>query len=165
MDITPESLAEKFRLYDDDELLELFRSGDLTEMAQSIARVELASRGIDPAQSAAPIPSPSDQQPAPEPEPDSEPAVQGGDLVMVARMLNPVEAEMLRGRLEAEGVPAMVADTLAYQTNVLKLAIGGVRVMVPEAYLAQAREILRADARGDYALDDNTDVGPPVDNP
>ena len=27
MDVTPESLAEKFRLYDDDELLELYRSG------------------------------------------------------------------------------------------------------------------------------------------
>jgi hypothetical protein len=37
--------------------------------------------------------------------------------------------------------------------------------MVPEAYLAQAREIVRADARGDYALDDSTDVGPPTDNP
>jgi hypothetical protein len=46
-----------------------------------------------------------------------------------------------------------------------KLAIGGVRVMVPEAYLARAREIVRADAHGDYALDDGTDVGPPADNP
>jgi hypothetical protein len=158
----PESLAEKFRLYSDEELLELFSSGDLTEMAQSVACVELASRRIDPQRSTAPIPSPSDQEP--ESEPDSEPVVQG-DLVMVMRMLNPIEAEMLRGRLEAEGVPAMVADTLAYQINALKLAIGGVRVMVPEAYLARAREILQADARGDYALDDNTDVGPPVDNP
>ncbi|MBV8746903.1 MAG: DUF2007 domain-containing protein [Xanthobacteraceae bacterium] len=162
MDVTPESLAEKFRLYNDDELLELFRSGELTEMAQTIARAELASRGIDPGRATAPPSRSPDQEP--EPEPDSEPVIQG-DLVMVARMLNPIEAEMLRGRLEAEGVPAMVADTLAYQTNVLKLALGGVRVMVPEAYLAQAREIVRADARGDYALDDGTDVGPPADNP
>ena len=89
-----------------------------------------------------------------------------GDLVTVARMYNPLEAEMLRGRLEAEGVPAMVADTQTAQVNPFyKLAIGGVRVMVPEAYLARAREIVRADARGDYALDDGTDVGPPADNP
>src|SRR5271165_2356314 len=128
MDVTPESLAEKFRLYSDEELLELFRSGDLTEMAQSIAHIELASRRIDPGPPAPPVSPAPDQQP--EPEPDPEPVVQG-DLVMVARMLNPIEAEMLRGRLEAEGVPAMVADTLAYQTNALKLAIGGVRVMVP----------------------------------
>jgi hypothetical protein len=157
MDVTPESLAEKFRLYDDDELLELFRSGGLTEIAQSIARVELASRGIDPARLAAPS--------SPLPDADPEPAVEG-DLVMVARLYNPLEAEMLRGRLESEGVPAMVADTQTAQVNPFyKLAIGGVRVMVPEAYLAQAREIVRADARGDYALDDGADVGPPTDNP
>ena len=152
MDVTPESLAEKFRLYDDDELLELYRSGDLTELAQAVARTELASRGIDP-----PAVSPTDAEP--------EPTVEG-DLVMVARIYDPLEAEMLRGRLESEGVPAMVADTLTAQTNPFyKLAIGGVRVMVPEAYLARAREIVRADARGDYALDDGTDVGPPTDNP
>ena len=152
MDVTPESLAEKFRLYDDEELLELYRSGDLTELAQAVARTELASRGIDP-----PAVSPTDAEP--------EPTVEG-DLVMVARIYDPLEAEMLRGRLESEGVPAMVADTLTAQTNPFyKLAIGGVRVMVPEAYLARAREIVRADARGDYALDDGTDVGPPTDNP
>ena len=152
MDVTPESLAEKFRLYDDDELLELYRSGDLTELAQAVARTELASRGIDP---------PAVSSPDAEPEPVVE-----GDLVMVARIYDPLEAEMLRGRLESEGVPAMVADTLTAQTNPFyKLAIGGVRVMVPEAYLARAREIVRADARGDYALDDGTDVGPPADNP
>jgi hypothetical protein len=163
MDVTPGSLAEKFRLYNDDELLELYRSGDLTEMAQSIARAELANRSIDPGQPAAPIPSASDQEPAP--EPDSEPVVEG-DLVMVARIYDPLEAEMLRGRLESEGIPAMVADTQTAQVNPFyKLAIGGVRVMVPEAHMVRAREIVRADARGDYALDDNTDVGPPADNP
>ena len=150
MDVTPESLAEKFRLYGDDELLELLRSGDLTEVAQTVARAELASRGVDAV-------SP--------PEAEPEPTVEG-DLVTVARMYNPLEAEMLRGRLESEGVPAMVADTQTAQVNPFyKLAIGGVRVMVPEAYLARAREIVRADARGDYALDDGTDVGPPADNP
>jgi Putative prokaryotic signal transducing protein len=157
MDVTPESLAEKFRLYSDEELLELFRSGDLTERAQTVARAELAGRGIDAARSAVPS--------APPPDAEPEPVVEG-DLVMVARMYNPLEAEMLRGRLESEGIPAMVADTQTAQVNPFyKLAIGGVRVMVPEAYLAQAREIVRADARGDYALDDSADVGPPTNNP
>src|SRR6478672_774427 len=108
MDVTPESLAEKFRLYEDNELLELFRSGDLTELAQTVARAELASRGIDPASSAAPSSPPPDEEP--------EQAVEG-DLVMVARMYNPLEAEMLRGRLESEGIPAMVADTQTAQVN------------------------------------------------
>ena len=157
MEITPELLAEKFRLYSDEELLDLYRSGDLTELAQTVAHTELASRGIDPG----PAGTPSSPLPEAQPEPVVE-----GDLVMVARIYDPLEAEMLRGRLESEGVPAMVADTLTAQTNPFyKLAIGGVRVMVPEAYLAQAREIVRADVRGDYALDDSTDVGPPTDNP
>ena len=29
----------------------------------------------------------------------------------------------------------------------------------------KAREVLRADARGDYAIDDATDVGPPSEAP
>jgi hypothetical protein len=155
MDVTREYLAEKFRLYSDEELLELLRSGELTELAQTVVRAELASRGINPAQSTSPASEAPDQEPTAE-----------GDLVMVARMLDPLEAEMLRGRLEAEGVPAIVADTQIVQVNPLyKLAVGGVRVMVPEAYLARAREIVRADAHGDYALDDSADVGPPADNP
>jgi hypothetical protein len=85
MDITPESLAEKFRLYSDEELLELFRSGDLTELAQTVARTELASRGIDPGPA------------APPPEVEAEPVVEG-DLVMVARIYDPLEAEMRQHR-------------------------------------------------------------------
>ena len=80
MEITPESLAEKFRLYSDEELLELYRSGDLTELAQTVARAELASRGIDAAGAAVP----SAPRPGAEPE-----RVFEGDLVMVARMYNP----------------------------------------------------------------------------
>jgi Putative prokaryotic signal transducing protein len=83
----------------------------------------------------------------------------------VTRLFDWTEAEMLRGRLEAEGVPAIVADAYTARAIPLYLAIGGVRVMVPEAYLERAREILKADARGDYALDDRTDVGPPTDTP
>jgi hypothetical protein len=36
---------------------------------------------------------------------------------MVARMYNPLEAEMLRGRLESEGIPAMVADTRPHRST------------------------------------------------
>jgi hypothetical protein len=97
------------------------------------------------------------------PEPAPEPEIEG-DLVEVARLLDPVEAEMLRGRLEAEGVPAMVADTHAAHM-LFRSLIGGVRVLVPEAGLERAREILKADARGDYAIDDGTDVGPPAESP
>src|SRR5262249_55517631 len=100
---------------------------------------------------------------APEPEDEPEPTIEG-DLVEVARLLDPIEAEMLRGRLEAEGVPAMVADKLTATQVLYRYTIGGVRILVPEAYLERAREVVKADARGDYAIDDRTDVGPPSEN-
>jgi hypothetical protein len=59
---------------------------------------------------------------------------------------------MLQGRLEQEGVPAIVADALMAQ-NLVPYAIGGVRVLVPEAYLPRAREIASAIEKGDFALD------------
>ena len=75
-------------------MLELFRSGDLTELAQTVARAELASRGIDPGAVRSAFAAAAEAEP--------EPTVEG-DLVMVARMLDPLEAEMLRGRLESGG--------------------------------------------------------------
>ena len=157
MDVTRESLSETFNLYSDAELLKLYRSGDLTELATDVARAELAKRGLDTAR---PAPAPS---PAPPPEPDPEPVI-AGDLVAVARVLDPTEGEMLRGRLEAEGVPAIVVDKQTATQVFYKYTIGGVRILVPEAYLERAREIVKADARGDYAIDDQTDVGPSSDN-
>ncbi|MFZ0124881.1 MAG: DUF2007 domain-containing protein [Xanthobacteraceae bacterium] len=157
MVVTRESLSEKFSLYGDAELLEEYRSGGLTELATGVAEAELVKRGIDPAR-----PAPA-RSPAPEREPEEEPEpVIEGDLIMVARLFDPTEAEMLRGRLEAEGVPAIVADThTARVIPLYQVAIGGVRVLVPEAYLEKAREVLKADARGDYALDENIDTGAP----
>ena len=155
MDATRESLSEKFGAYDDTELLELYRSGELTELANEVARAELAKRGLDI--------SPAVTTPPAEPDSDAgpEPMIEG-DLVMVARLLDATEAEMLRGRLEAEGVPAMVADTNSLRAmSLIQTAIGGVRILVPEAFLEKARAVLQADARGEYALDEQTDVGPP----
>jgi hypothetical protein len=157
MDVTRESLSETFNLYTDAELLKLYRSGDLTELATDVARAELAKRGLDTVR---PAPAPS---PAPRPEPEPKPVIEG-DLVAVARLLDPTEGEMLRGRLEAEGVPAIVVDKQTATQVFYKYTIGGVRILVPEAYLERAREIVKADARGDYAIDEQTDVGPPSDN-
>ena len=79
MDVTRESLSETFNLYTDAELLELYRSGDLTELATDVARAELAKRGLDTARPA-PVPSPAAQ-----PESEPEPVIEG-DLVAVARL-------------------------------------------------------------------------------
>jgi hypothetical protein len=70
-----------------------------------------------------------------------------------------MEADMLKSRLEIEGVPAVLADAQMIQTNpLIAIAVGGVRVLVPESYSNRAREIVRAVEKGDYALDDNADT-------
>src|SRR5262245_11477393 len=160
MEVTRAQLSEKFKLYNDDELLKLYRSGDLTELASEIAKAELASRGIAAATPATAVPPVQMSEPVATPAP-----VIDGDLVMAARLFDPTEAEMLRGRLEAEGVPAIVVDTNAARTISLYLALGGVRILVPEAYLERAREVIKADARGEYAIDEATDVGPSTESP
>ena len=151
MTITRQSLLERFQLLSDEELLALFRSGDLIELATDVATQELRQRGIDLAKPAAALPA------------DSEDASGSGDdgtsvsedLVLVARLFTAMEAHMLQSRLEAEGVPAVVADAHIVQANpFLTMAVGGVRVLVPESHAERAREIARAIERGDYALDD-----------
>jgi hypothetical protein len=46
------------------------------------------------------------------------------------------------------------------QTDLLLApALGGVRILVPEAHLLQARAVLDAFERGQFQLDDDADVG------
>jgi hypothetical protein len=90
-------------------------------------------------------------------------ALPGRDLFIVARYLVPTDAILAQGCLVAGGVPAVVADANHVQADLMiASAIGGVRVLVPEAYLAQSKAMLEALARGDYALDDDFDVGAPL---
>jgi hypothetical protein len=82
-----------------------------------------------------------------------------GDLVLLASFSLPTEAHILRGCLEASDISAVVADEhLVQMHSVYSLAVGGVRVMVPESHLAKARETLDAFKRGEYAIDENTDL-------
>ena len=75
--------------------------------------------------------------------------------MLIARLFTALDAHLLQSRLEAEGVPTVVVDDNIVQTNpFLTMAVGGVRVLVPELQAERAREIARAIERGDYALDD-----------
>ncbi len=90
----------------------------------------------------------------------AEELVPGRDLFTVATYMVPIDAHLACGCLVAAGVPAVVADVNHGQADHMLLpAMGGVRVQAPQEYLAQAREVLAAFDRGDYALDDDTDVG------
>ncbi len=82
------------------------------------------------------------------------------DYCIVARLLVPTDAHVIRGCLAAAGIKAVVTDDQHVQANLLLApAIGGVRVLVPQKDLTLAREILAAFERGDLALPEDADVG------
>jgi hypothetical protein len=87
--------------------------------------------------------------------------IPGRDLFSIAKYLVPLEASMVQGCLVASGVPAVLADEHLVQTDLLLApALGGVRILVPAEHLQQARAVLDAFERGEFALDENADVGP-----
>jgi hypothetical protein len=84
----------------------------------------------------------------------------GRDLFEVARYLIPMEASLVQGCLAASGIPAVLADAHLVQTDLLLApALGGVRILVPQEYLQQAQAALEAFQRGEFALDEDADVG------
>jgi len=64
-------------------------------------------------------------------------------MITVGTFSKPEEANLLRSRLEAAGIPAFVRDELTVQMYWLySNALGGVRVVVPDHHVEAAREIV-----------------------
>src|SRR6478736_94289 len=81
-----------------------------------------------------------------------------GDLVTIARRFDPIAAELLRGRLAADGIPALLGDAHLVQASALwATALGGVRVMVPASYVPQALRAVAAIEHGELRLEDEDD--------
>ena len=81
-------------------------------------------------------------------------------LVTCAHFYDPVEAHGVRARLEAEGIPATVADDQMINANwPLSVALGGAKVQVPEAYLAEARAVIESYGNGSFAADLDAEIG------
>lgn len=153
MDVSRETLAQRFAQLDDEVLRQRHASGDMTAEAQAVAADELRCRGlpVDVATGTA------DHH-----EPTGSVAIDAehlGDVVCLTRMHQLMEARVLCARLEAEGIHAVAGDAELIRANsFLTQALGGIRVMVHEANLARAAEILAALKRGDYALDEDADL-------
>ncbi len=89
---------------------------------------------------------------------DADEAPPHGELVTVTRVFNALEAEMLRGCLQAEGIPATLGDVQTVQTDtLLTVAMGGIRVMVPAPFADAARLVVEAFERGALAIDELPD--------
>jgi hypothetical protein len=185
MTMTRESLLKRYGLLSDEDLLGLLHSGDLTDLANEIAAAELRRRGVDLTMPVAEADTASkaklgeaqrwpgaeipvsmadidsgDVDGTDEGSEDGAP-LDGGDFVLLTRFFNPIDAYMLQNRLQADGVLAVVAEANIVETDrLLTTALGGVRVLVLEADFGRAREIMRAVARGDYRLDEqSSDAG------
>ncbi|HVU07663.1 MAG TPA: DUF2007 domain-containing protein [Verrucomicrobiae bacterium] len=67
------------------------------------------------------------------------------DFVTIFKAFSPAEAQLVRSRLETAGFHPFVADELsALSTDGYSMAIGGIRVQVPENEAAAAKEFLDA---------------------
>jgi hypothetical protein len=78
-----------------------------------------------------------------------------GDWKTLTTVFSPTEAYLLRGVLQAAGVPASVADAHLVQAHGLLAPAIPVRVQVPALRVEQGKEVLAAFERGDYGLSDD----------
>jgi len=66
-------------------------------------------------------------------------------LVTIFKAFSPAEAQLVHSRLEAADFHPFVSDELsALSIDGYSLAVGGIRVQVPETEAADAREFLSA---------------------
>lgn len=78
-----------------------------------------------------------------------------GDWKTLITFFSPTEAFLLRGCLQAGGVPAAVADAHLVQTHTLLAGAVPVRVLVPERCFTEAEAVVAAFQRGDFSLPDD----------
>ncbi|HAT1681627.1 TPA: DUF2007 domain-containing protein [Klebsiella oxytoca] len=76
---------------------------------------------------------------------------QRGEFVLLTQYLSPVEAGIVAGRLEAEGIAVMRLDEhITWNNQMQAQAVGGVKLLVRQRDLAAARAVLGNIRRGAY---------------
>jgi hypothetical protein len=152
MSITSADLRRNYEQQSTGQLLALHAGGTLTDLEREIIEQILTARGVPLARPAATTLT----------DAAATPAIGSGPLVRIGRYLDYAEAQVLLAFLESEGIPAILADAhLATANNILSTAPGGVRLLVHESNLVRADEMAAALRRGDYAIDEDFDVGEP----
>lgn len=77
----------------------------------------------------------------------------------VAHYHDPIEAHIARGLLASQGIDAHLGDEhLALANWEWRLAVGGVKLRVPQEQAMHARNILRAAESGEYVLDEDDEA-------
>jgi len=81
------------------------------------------------------------------------------DWVVIDGFTDVMQAEIVRGRLEAEGIPAILGNRhLVAADWMYSQALGGVRILVPREFISDAREII-ADIDSGQFLDASAELG------
>lgn len=149
MHVSEADLTEHFRALSDEALLERLQAGGLTPLALEVAEREARSRRLD-----LPTAEPVETDAAAESE-EGDAADDDIDLVTVAQFSNPLKANVLRACLESHGIFAYVwGEHLGVAHIFMSIAGGGVRVQVRSDQVDQAREVIAAFERGDFAIDE-----------
>lgn len=146
MKILERALAEIYRAYNDDYLLEKYRSGTLTALGEKVVSQELLNRNICPLPPWPVNPAVKADQSAPL------------RFVTVASSFNSIAMHILCARLEAEGIPAYVADShMAQAYSTVSIAVGGARLQVVQEYRDDALELIAAINSGALTARDSDD--------
>lgn len=150
MDVCEADLTEHFRALSDEALLERLRAGTLTPLAIEVATREARSRSLDVAAS-----DPADADDALAQSDEGDGHDDGIDLVTVAHFTNPLKVNVLRACLGSHGIFAYVwGEHLGVAHIFLSIASGGMRVQVRSDQVAEARNVIAAFERGDFAIDE-----------
>lgn len=140
-------LAAHISALSDEDLTRRVASGGFTDVAQDLALAELTQRGL-------PIPALNVSGA------DEEPYL--GDMLILERDLAPTDAHIVCSLLNSAGIAASAGDTNLVQAHsLLAIALGGVRIRVPASQLEDAKALLAAYERGEFALGDDCDVESP----
>ena len=68
----------------------------------------------------------------------------GKEKLVVIYTARQIEAQIIKGRLESEGIPVLLSyDSSSVVFGFTVDGLGEVKIMVPERFAEQAREILR----------------------
>ena len=147
MDVSEADLTEHFRILTDGALLERLQAGTLTPFAREIAEREARARGLE-------IPTAQPEADAAA-ESDESYDTDDIDLVTIAKFENPLTANVLRACLDSHGIFAFIEGEHLGVANRLMSIRGGTRLQVRSDQVAEAREVMAAFERGDFALDED----------
>lgn len=84
--------------------------------------------------------------------------VHSHDWVVIDGFIDVLQADIVRGRLEVEGIPAILGNRhLVTADWMYAQALGGVRILVPREFVSEAREII-ADIDSGQFLDADAEL-------